>query len=250
MWWMVAAAAKGWLGNQSAKAQAEIDTKMSKVNTELSGKTTRAKNVETMARNNLSRYLQSVNNNRVLDDGGDAFTANLVNGLKGADQRANQRVLEDIGALEQFGAASAAQAQSGTGGQVVDMINSTTALRSSISRELERQSGESANFEVGQRSRSIMSQMVGGLDGSLIIDSLDTNQAYEQSYSSSNRSAISSSLIEMLPALAGSFGGGAGAAASSGAKFGFNAAQFGSSAGYQPTAGNQFQFNSGVKFGR
>lgn len=181
MWEMfVGAGLMGWLGNQTAKAQAEIDSKLSVVNAAATNQVNRARNVEITARNSLSRYVQSVNNNRHLDDAGDAFTANLVNGLRSMDAEVNKSLLADVRTLEEFGAASASQAAVGAGGQVVDMINSTTALRSSISRELSRQSVDAARYDVATRSQSIMSQMAGGLDGSLIMDQLDQSRAYSQ----------------------------------------------------------------------
>ena len=198
MWQMfVAAGIQGWMGNQVGKAQAKIDTRLSAVNAAATNQVKRAQNLEMMARNSLSRYVQSANNNRLLDDGGDAFTANLVTGLRMMDSETNQKLLNDVSVMEEFGAASASQAAVGAGGQVVDMINSTTALRSSISRELQAQSGEKAMFEVGQRSRSIMSQMIGGMDSSLIIDSLDTGRAVAQErYAPSNAQAVFSSVLQ------------------------------------------------------
>jgi len=181
MWQMfLGAGLMGWLGNQTGKVQAELDTRLSAVNAAATNQVTRSRNVEMMARNSLSRYVQSVNNNRTLDDGGDAYTANLVNGLRNLDTAVNQGVLNDVRVLEEFGAATASQAAVGAGGQVVDMINSTTALRSSISKELAKQSVDSARYDIATRSQSIMSQMVGGMDGSLIIDQLDQSQAYAQ----------------------------------------------------------------------
>lgn len=197
MWQMfVGAGIMGWLGNQPAKAQAAIDTRLSAVNAAATNQVNRARNVETMARNSLGRYVQSVNNNRHLDDAGDAYTANLVNGLRNLDVAVNQGVLNDVRVLEEFGAASASQAAVGAGGQVVDMINSTTALRSSISRELAKQSVDASRYDVATRSQSIMSQMAGGLDSSLIIDSLDQSQAYAQKKASlSDGQAIFNSVL-------------------------------------------------------
>ena len=187
----IGAGIMGWLGNQTGKAMAQINTRLSRVSAEENNKVSRAKTVETLARNSLSRYMQSVNNNRMLDDGGDAFTANLINGFREIDSEANRKILSDVKSMEEFGAAAASQAASGAGGQVVDMINSTTALRASISRELATQSAEQGNFEVTQRSKSIMSQMVGGLDGSLIIDSIDTSrQVAQETFAPSNAQAV------------------------------------------------------------
>lgn len=198
MWPMlIGAGVMGWLGNQSGKAQAKIDTHLSAVNAAATNQVKRAQNLETMAKNSLARYVQTANNNLTLDDGGDAFTANLVTGLRMMDSEVNQKILNDVNTLEEFGAASASQAAVGAGGQVVDMINSTTALRASISRELQTQSGEYAAFEVGQRSRSIMSQMIGGLDSSLVLDSLDTRRAVAQeTFAPSNGQAIFSSVMQ------------------------------------------------------
>lgn len=197
MWQMFAmAAAGGWLGNQVGKAQAQIDSRLSAVNAAATNQTRRSSNTEAMARNSLSRFVQSVNNNRMLDDGGDAFTANLVNGVRSLDAATNQRFLNDVRNIEEFGAAVASQAAVGAGGQVVDMINSTTALRASISKELAQQEVDASRYDVATRSKTIMSQMIGGLDGSLIMDNLDYSKAYAQGFSApTNGQAIFNSVL-------------------------------------------------------
>jgi hypothetical protein len=198
MWQVFAAAAvNGWLGNQVGKAQAQIDTRLSAVNATASNQVRRAKNTETAAHNGLARYVQSVNNNRLLDDGGDAYTANLVSGWKFLDSATNQSFLNDVRNMEEVGAAVASQAAVGAGGQVTDMINSTTALRASISKELAQQSVDSARYDITARSQSIMSQMVGGMDGSLIIDQLDESKSVAQkTYAPSNGQAIFNSILQ------------------------------------------------------
>lgn len=197
MWQMFAAAAvTGWLGNQVGKAQAQIDTKLSAVNAAASNQVRRSKNTEMAAHNGLARFVQSVNNNRMLDDGGDAYTANLVSGWKFLDSATNQSFLNDVRNMEEVGAAVASQAAVGAGGQVTDMINSTTALRASISKELAQQSVDSARYDVASRSQSIMSQMVGGMDSSLIIDQMDESKSPAQKfYAPSNGQAIFNSVL-------------------------------------------------------
>jgi len=197
MWQLLAGAAvMGWLGNQGKKEQAAIDTRLSAVNAEAENRVRRARNAESAGKTSLARYVQSVNNNRSLDDGGSAYASNIVNGLRAADQAINEDVLEGVRRLEEYGAAVASQAGAGIGGQVVDMVNSTTALRSSISNELQQQSQDTANFEVGQRAKSIMGQMIGGLDSSLIIDSLDQQLSYAQERNApSNASAMLNSVM-------------------------------------------------------
>jgi hypothetical protein len=192
----IAAGITGWLGNQGKKEMAEIETRLSATNAKASNQVRRAKNMEQAGHNSLARYVQTVNAKRQLDDGGDAFTMSLVNGLRSGDANINRNIVSDIQSMEQFGVAVASQAASGVGGQVTDMINSTTALRASISKELQLQEQETANFEVGQRSKSIMHQMIGGIDASPIVDQFDTQIAYAQrSHAPSNTQAIVSSLI-------------------------------------------------------
>ena len=197
MWQMfVGAGLMGYLGNQVGKAQAQIDTRLSAVNAAATNQMNRSRNTETIARNSLSRFVQSVNNNRMLDDGGDAFTANLVNGVRALDSATNQSFLNDVRNIEEFGAAVASQASVGAGGQVVDMINSTTALRASISKELAQQEVDASRYDTVARSKSIMSQMVGGIDGSLIIDQLDYSKAYAQGFTApTNGQAIFNSVL-------------------------------------------------------
>lgn len=249
MWQMfVGAGLMAILGNGTAKAQAEIDTRLSAVNAAATNQVTRARNIEGMARNSLNRYVQSVNNNRMLDDGGDAFTSNLVNGLRAMDSDVNRKLLEDVQTIEEFGASVATQAGTGASGQVVDMINSTTALRASISRELAQQSSDSARYDVSTRSQSIMSQMVGGLDGSLIIDGIDTRQAVAQkAWAPTNGQAVFSAVLQTA------MKAGAGNVAEWGAQA---LGSLASKAGEAFSSGNsgaapmsKFSFNPNVRFG-
>lgn len=181
MWFMAAAQAGqqalgGWVSGQLGRANARIENRMSAVNTEASNKVRVAKNAAAAAESGLARWVQSVNNNRMLDSGGDRLEETVVNYRRQDDRLLTQSFTDSIAEAEQAGNAAAAQAVSGVEGSVVDMVNGSVALRDSIMRQQAENLRGTVNYDTARRAGSIMSQMVGGLDQSLIMDSLDYNE--------------------------------------------------------------------------
>lgn len=174
MWWnMIAGFAQGWIHGQATRALTEANNSIARQNAESSNKVRVATNAAVAAKNSVARFVQSLNNNRTLDAGGDAIEQNMVNFRRNADNMDKQGFSMQIRSAEQQGAAAAAQAFSGVDGSVVDMVNGSTALRDSMVRQHTEDVRGMMEYDVARRAGNIMTQMVGGLDNSLILDNLD-----------------------------------------------------------------------------
>lgn len=176
MWWnAIAGAAQGYFHGQATRAQIAANNRIGALNAEVSNKLRQAGNLATAAQGSLARWVQSVNNQKVLDSGGDGLEANSVNYRRMSDASLTTSFRQGISDAEQMGAMAAAAAMNGVEGNVVDMVNGSVALRDSIVRQRFEDIGEMQANDAAQRAGRIMSQMIGGLDNSLIVDSLDYN---------------------------------------------------------------------------
>jgi hypothetical protein len=158
-------------GNASAKANNLI----SKTNAETGNRVRAAENLAASAQGNLQRFTQSVNNNRALDAGGRALEALNVNTLRGGDANLRAGFSANIRSAEAMGHMAASAAVAGVGGSVVDSVNQSTALRDSIVKQSVADNVGSASWDESRRAGNIMSQIVGGLDSSIILDHMDYN---------------------------------------------------------------------------
>lgn len=159
----------------SNRAVVEANNMLSRANAEAGNKVRQASNELTAAKNSLARWTQSVNNQRLLKQGGEALEASVVNYRRGEDELVRQSFSQSIAEAEQAGMAAASAAAAGVAGSVVDTVNMTTALRDSIVRQEFADARNMAAYDTQRRAGTIMSQVVGGLDNSLILDSLDFN---------------------------------------------------------------------------
>ena len=175
MWWLAIQAAASYLQNNDAKNEAKKENALRQNEAKLTNETRVMANVREHAIGSLNRWVQSVNNNLALKAGGKALEANTVNARKAKDYRTERRVSSSLSEAEALGAASAARGASGLNGGVVDMVAGTVALRSSIVSEQLRKQGISEDDAAGQRAGMIMSQMVNGLDNSIIYPNRDNN---------------------------------------------------------------------------
>lgn len=171
------------LWNMKARNVAvDLQNRMNQVNTDAKNKVRGASNVLSAAQGNLNRFIQSVNNSRRLDAGGKAMEENVMNFYRASDQNTLQNFSTSIEQAEQAGQMAAAAAVHGIEGSVVDDINFSTALRNSVITERMRQISEMEGSDAGRRAGAILSQTVGSLDQSLILDSIDYNQNVAHKY--------------------------------------------------------------------
>lgn len=178
MWW---AALAGGMQQKyhgyAEKAVIEANNRLSKQNAESTNAIRQASNAATAAQGNLNRWVQSVNNNRRMDSAGEALEANTVNARRAGDQALKGGFSASIQNAEQAGQMAASAAFSGVGGDVVDMVNTSVNLRNEIVKQEFSDRLDLAHSDVARRAGNIMSQMVGGLDSSILMDNLDYNIA-------------------------------------------------------------------------
>lgn len=165
-------------GHGATNALTRANNRISALNAKSRNDTRMAQNAAAAAEGNLARFVQSVNNNRALEAGGNAQEALLVNFLRGRDNQGLGSFSENIRVAEAAGHSAAAAAAAGVDGNVVDMVNGSTALRDSIVRQSVEDKQSKEAYDVSRRAGTIMSQMIGGLDASIIMDRLDYNQDF------------------------------------------------------------------------
>jgi hypothetical protein len=165
----------GYFGNQATNAAIAANNRLSLLNAKVSNALRQASNAAKSAEGNLQRFVQSVNNNKRLDAGGSALEALVVNGRRRMDANLSGNLSSDIRTAEQAGHAAAAAAAAGIDGNVVDMVNQSTALRDSIVKNSVDKAQSAANYDLSVKAGHVMSQMVSSLDNSVIMDSIDYN---------------------------------------------------------------------------
>jgi hypothetical protein len=169
----MAGAAAGAVHSTVQRHEAYINERLSAVNAQAGNTVRGAKNAAIAAQNTLARYVQSVNNNRALTAGGEALEANAVNARRQGDVALQQSFATNIQQAEQEGAARAAQSAAGADGAVVDQINGAMRLRDEMINQGFADRMDTVNSDTARRAGNIMTQMVGGLDSSMILDTFD-----------------------------------------------------------------------------
>lgn len=176
MWWLFAAkAGLDFINAGGQDAITESNNRFRKDLAVVKNKERLSKNAASAAMGGLARWTQSLNNQRVLRAGGSALTANEVNFRRQRDAFTRGQFSQSVQYAEQAGASAAAVGVAGTRGAVVDTINATTSLRRSMVEQATKDQQKQGSYDVGQRAGNIASQMIGGLDNSILLDNLDYN---------------------------------------------------------------------------
>lgn len=178
MWWIqgVVGAVSGIIGGSVTRAQARNNERISAANAEANNKVRLAGNAQKAAETSLARWTQSLNNQRALDSGGRASDAVKQNFYRTADSWSYDSVNQGILLAEAAGQSAASSAAAGQEGGVVDMVNLSTRLRANIVAQRTADVQHLMSYDAAQRAGTIMSQTIGGLDNSVILDSLDYNK--------------------------------------------------------------------------
>jgi hypothetical protein len=224
MWAQIGMAAMDFMSGMNnyalAKAQAEISTRLSRVNAESENKVRAARNERSKAQGDLARWAQSVNNQHVLDEGASASEATIVNFFRGGDASLTGNFEQSVRYAEQAGMQAAQAGAAGVRGGVVDSVNQATALRNARASQQVADYSDMRTFDTSRRVASIWNQTVGGLDNSVLLDDMDYNTSYAQEAKQPSMWAM---VLEpmakaALSAIGGGMGGGAGGDISSNAK--------------------------------
>lgn len=168
----------------TARANINAANTVNAANTYAANLIRNSKNELAAKRTSLARFTQSVNNQRVLENAGSAFTAQQVNYRRGRDVAARDDFEGQVRFAEQAGAQAAASAVSGLTGGVADIVRGTTALRKSRIQQAVDQSLSQGDYDAAQRNKAIMVAGWDSLDQSELTTALDygKNVATEQRY--------------------------------------------------------------------
>lgn len=133
----------------------------------------------------LDRYNQSVNAQRIMENTGSDVEAASMNYRRARDSATQDNFEQQIQFAEQAGSQAAAAAFSGIQGGVVDVINSTSALRKArIQQRVENSLGQ-ADYDARKRLGNIALAGWESMDTSIIADNLDYSVSVAKNYQSS-----------------------------------------------------------------
>jgi hypothetical protein len=159
----------GYLQKQQIKAENMVN----EANTIAANLIRKSGNELSGAKGSLARFNQSVNNSRVLAGAGDSAEVALVNYRRARDNADKGDFESQIAFAEQRGGQQAAAAASGLVGGVVDVVNSTTALRQARIEQASEETLRFAAFDAAKQQGDIIRAGIENMDNSSIIDGLD-----------------------------------------------------------------------------
>jgi hypothetical protein len=174
---MVATAAMQAYQANEANDKSKVQNSIRKVEAELANKVRDSKNSVAAQVDKLQRWVQASNNKLRMQAAASAIEANTVNASRRGSERMRQKFSSSVQRAEVMGQQAAATGLSGVAGPVTDIVAGTLALRDSIVTENLRRQGLSEDFDTARRAGALMSQMVNGLDNSILHPSIDYNQA-------------------------------------------------------------------------
>lgn len=166
----------------TSEAQVSANNTVNEANAWASNLVRSANNQLSAARGSLSRYNQSVNNKRTLENTGSNLEVAQMNYRRARDSATQDDFESQIAFAEQAGAQAAAGALSGLSGGVVDIVNGTTALRKARLKQRSDTAMAQGDFDAAQRNKQILQAGWDSLDSSEITDNIDygTNVAVTQ----------------------------------------------------------------------
>ena len=176
-WVAVGAAVVGAVvGGVGAKGQQQIVRRENKAADNIADSKNYARmmgNYGTAAAGNLSRWTQSLNNQRHLKNAGSGLEALQVNYQRTKASAMRGTLAQQLQGDERAGQIVASSAAAGVRGSVVDAVNATTELRQSMASESAREASDQQEFDFVKNAEGVYGQMIGGLDGRILLDNLD-----------------------------------------------------------------------------
>jgi hypothetical protein len=162
-------------GAQAAKAEAKSRKEIRETNAAAANTVRDGNNILGAAKGNLSRWIQSVNNNKLLASGANSLEEAEVNFRRQRDASLSGDFARQIQVQEQAGIAAASRGFSGGIG-VAAMVGASTALRGALIDQGIKNVQDQQGYDQARRVGHIQSQMIGGLDNSVILDTLDVSK--------------------------------------------------------------------------
>ena len=177
-------AVKGIGAGITEEARVNANNVISEANTYAQNLVRKANNDLGKARAGTSRYIQSVNNQRLLESTGNAATAAGMTYRRARDGAVKDDFESQIAFAEQAGNQRAQAALSGLTGGVADIVEATTRLRKNRLQQRSDELMKFGDYDAGQRQKAILQAGWDSLDSSEINADTDhsVNIATKQVY--------------------------------------------------------------------
>lgn len=119
------------------------------------------------AKAGLAQFITTMNNNKRLKAGGDAWAAAQQNRTRNKEASLNQSLEAIIAESEQSGAYAANAASKGQGGSAVAIIDMAMELRNSRASQSRKQANGYIDYDTTKQLAGVMAQTIDGLDQSV-----------------------------------------------------------------------------------
>jgi len=167
-------------GAMGKKGEAKAAETTAKSNAKVQNILREARNQVEGAQTSLSRYMQSRQNQVMLENAGDAIDATTGNILRFQESTVLGGVSRRIQAAEDAGALFARQSAIGVRGNTADVLRATSELRrAQIEQQITRQE-EQQDFGLRQQREQQVDAMILGLDLSPVIDNINQFEVQAQ----------------------------------------------------------------------
>lgn len=132
-----------------------------------------AGNAFSLARSTAARAQQALNNNRALTNLGSGLEEQARNYARQRDMETRASFEDQIREAELSGEQAAMAAFSGVGGDAVDVVSGTTALRAARAEEEAKRYAATEAYDYRYARGAMIQSAISGLDGNAILDDLD-----------------------------------------------------------------------------
>lgn len=177
---MAVQAASGLIKGRLAKEQARNAQMIDAAKVAAANKRREGANLIAGAEGSLSRYAQSVNNQRVMDAAADNQAAAQRTLARTRDASSASTFAGRLKAAEELGAVAAHAAFNGVTGGAGDMIAGTQALRAAIGEAAAQKAGKEQEFELTEQASGFVKQAILGQDTRYAAETLDYGTDFEQ----------------------------------------------------------------------
>lgn len=167
------AAFGSWLSGSAAKGIAQANNRLSAARAAASNKVRDAANGFNLAKFEQAVQLQALGNKRRMLDLGDALAAAETNYARQKDLTARASFEDSIREAEEAGRQAAEAAAFGIGGDAVDVISGTTALRTARAQEDMARADAQAAWDFRAAKGNMILQTITGIDNSSILADVD-----------------------------------------------------------------------------
>lgn len=167
------AAFGSWLSGSASAGIAKANNRLSAARAEASNKVRDAGNAFNLARFEQAVQLQAIGNRRRTEDLGDALAAAETNYARQKDLMVRGSFEDSIREAEEAGRQAAEAAAFGIGGDAVDVISGTTALRTARAEEDAQRAAGQMQYDFRAAKGNMILQTMTGLDNSSILADVD-----------------------------------------------------------------------------